>query len=161
MHLCLFIPRTIWNGLGGWTLTTNYLKTLARGIPSLPKHLLPFPSEFTFTIPDTSMDILGGRIDTELQTLDLQWQWRSSMATGVGFAMGNVWSRQARRKRQHEDVGEAEVDEDEALLGFKIRLCMGSKESKDVQVVVRWLKGRDSVLFESFCGMVKRKVEGR
>jgi len=25
--------------------------------------------------------------------------------------------------------------------------------------MVRWLKGLDTVIFESFCGMLKRKVE--
>ena len=82
------------------------------------------------------------------------------MAVGVGFAMGNVWSRQARRKQQHGGSEAEEVDEDEALLGFKVRLIQ-KKESKDVEVIIRWLKGRDSVLFESFCGMMRRKVEGR
>lgn len=54
-----------------------------------------------------------------------------------------------------------EVDEDKAALGFKIQLKMDPVEDKLVRVVVRWLKGTDSVLFESFCGMIKRKLEGR
>lgn len=54
-----------------------------------------------------------------------------------------------------------EVDEDKAALGFKIQLKMDPVEDKLVRAVVRWLKGTDSVLFESFCGMIKRKLEGR
>lgn len=54
-----------------------------------------------------------------------------------------------------------EVDEGKAALGFKIQLKMDPVEDKLVRVVVRWLKGTDSVLFESFCGMIKRKLEGR
>ena len=41
-------------------------------------------------------------------------------------------------------------------LGFKIRL---EGYGKGANVMVRWLQGRDSVLFESFCGMVKRQLK--
>lgn len=57
--------------------------------------------------------------------------------------------------------GKPGVDEGKAALGFKIQLKMDPVEDKLVRVVVRWLKGTDSVLFESFCGMIKRKLEGR
>jgi len=43
-------------------------------------------------------------------------------------------------------------------LGFKIVL-LEVAEDKAVKVNVRWLKGFDTVLFESFCGMLKRKLE--
>ena len=50
-----------------------------------------------------------------------------------------------------------EGDEDGApALGFKVRLRKGDEGG--VEVVVRWLQGRDSVLFESFCGMLKRQL---
>lgn len=81
---------------------------------------------------------------------------------GVGFAPENVWARQYRRKMKISNSEEKpEVDEDKAALGFKIQLKMDPVEDKLVRVVVRWLKGTDSVLFESFCGMIKRKLEGR
>ena len=87
------------------------------------------------------------------------------MATGVGFANGNVWSRAARRKQQQslegstsEDDAMNEGDEDGGpALGFKIQLRKGNERS--VEVMVRWLQGRDSVLFESFCGMLKRQLK--
>lgn len=96
----------------------------------------------------------------------MQWVWRKSQATGIGFAMENVWSRQARRKLKSSDTSlemqKASVDEEDAALGFKIQVKReGGQEDKGVRVLVRWVKGGDSVLFESFCGMVKRKVEGR
>ena len=80
--------------------------------------------------------------------------------------MENVWSRQARRKLKSSDTSlemqKASVDEETAALGFKILLKReGVLEDKGVRVLVRWVKGSDSVLFESFCGMVKRKLEGR
>ena len=85
------------------------------------------------------------------------------MATGVGFAKSNVWSRAARRKQQHSPTETTDKDhamnEDEdggPALGFKIQL---RKETEGgIQVMVRWLQGRDSVLFESFCGMLKGQL---
>lgn len=89
------------------------------------------------------------------------------MATGVVFAMENVWSRQARRKRQQQqkegnaDAEREKIDEHKAALGFKIQLKKVKAAENDVEILIRWLKGTDSVLFESFCGMLKRKVEER
>jgi 23S rRNA (adenine1618-N6)-methyltransferase len=146
----------------------NPKQEVARGISGFPKHLLPFPSEFTFQIPSLSIDTLGQKISNQMKSLDIQWQWRANMAAGVGFAMGNVWSRQARRKRLHEQqqddrgehVDKEEVDEDSAALGFKVQLKKTAQDG-GVEILVRWLKGEDVVLFESFCGMLKRRVEER
>lgn len=57
----------------------------------------------------------------------------------------------------------AEIDERHAALVFKVQLRLDGiiAEERGVRVIVRWLKGSDSVLFESFCGMLKRKLEGR
>ena len=45
---------------------------------------------------------------------------------------------------------------------LQIRLVRGQKpDEKEVRVLVRWAQGTDTVLFESFCGMVKRKLEAR
>lgn len=108
---------------------------------------------------------MGHRIDAELRSLPIKWEWHHAMATGVGFAMENVWSRQARRKRQLQQKGDADaekekINEGSAALGFKIQLKQKAV-GKDVEVLIRWFKGTDSVLFESFCGMLKRKVEER
>ncbi|KAI4238058.1 MAG: hypothetical protein LQ349_001373 [Xanthoria aureola] len=146
-------------------------KDVARGVSSsIPKHLLPFPSEFNFEIPTTSIDLVGSKISALLQGLDLQWRYRSQISRGVGFARANVWSRAARRQRKREVAGGGELiaksdDDDggdnedegieEAALGFKIQLATGREV---VAVSIRWLQGVDCVLFESFCGMVKRQV---
>ena len=53
-----------------------------------------------------------------------------------------------------EGVGEGGRDEEPAL-GVKIVVREGRE---GVLVDVRWLVGRDSVLFESFCGMLRREV---
>lgn len=148
-------------------------KDVARGVSSsIPKHLLPFPSEFNFEIPTTSIDLVGSKISALLQGLDLQWRYRSQISRGVGFARANVWSRAARRQRKREVAGGGELreksdddDNDEvdegnegiegAALGFRIQLARGSEI---VAVSIRWLQGVDCVLFESFCGMVKRQM---
>ena len=110
---------------------------------------------------------MGSKIGALLEGLDLQWRYRSQISTGVGFARANVWSRAARRQRQREAAGGGEVREksddddndderiEEAALGFKIQLARGSEV---VAVSIRWLQGVDCVLFESFCGMVKRQM---
>lgn len=54
-----------------------------------------------------------------------------------------------------------EVDQNRAVLGFAVQLRLVGREGEGVRVVVRWLKGVDGVMFESFCGMLKRKLEGR
>ena len=139
-------------------------KDVARGTSTLPKHLLPFPSESSFTV-DMSVEKCSHCLDDAFQALDLQWQYRPIMATGVGFAKENVWSRAARRKHQQSPTDSSEKDpamnEDEygrSALGFKIRL-EGLGGGGGTVVRVRWLQGRDSVLFESFCGMLKRQLK--
>ncbi|KAF4170252.1 hypothetical protein CNMCM6936_003440 [Aspergillus lentulus] len=151
-----------WAVAWSWTDLRPSMK-VARGIPGFPKHLLPFPSEFMFEIMNQSIDDISDKIDKELCSLRIHWIWRKNLATGVGFAMENVWSRQARRKLQNSAraADMMEIDDSAAALGFKIQLKQDGLDEKCVRVVVRWLKGLDSVLFESFCGMLKRKVEGR
>ncbi|KAI4137045.1 MAG: hypothetical protein LQ340_008106 [Diploschistes diacapsis] len=115
-----------------------------------------------------------------MRRLDVRWRWKKDTGIGVGFAAGNVWSRAARRKREKErrekgermDVdgngdgdGDGDDDDDEEdgekkepALGFKITVNDAEGEKGVVEVGVRWLVGMDSVLFESFCGMVKREL---
>lgn len=53
---------------------------------------------------------------------------------------------------------------DQVALGVRlqIRLVRGQKpDEREVKVLVRWAQGTDTVLFESFCGMVKRKLESK
>lgn len=137
------------------------IKDVARATSTLPKHLLPFPSESSFTV-EASVENVSHRLNHTFQALDLQWQYRPIMATGVGFARGNVWSRAARRKQQqgpndpsYKDPTMNEGKDGEPALGFKIRL---NGSGGGAEVMVRWLQGRDSVLFESFCGMLKRQL---
>ena len=91
--------------------------------------------------------------------------------TGLGFAKGNVWSRSARRRAEKkkaeaesskEDAMDESSDEEDPALGFKIKI-MATEEVDQIAVtaiLVRWLKGNDQVLFESFCGMLQTQLNG-
>jgi 23S rRNA (adenine1618-N6)-methyltransferase len=83
--------------------------------------------------------------------------WKASISTGIGFSEKAVWSRAARR---HAAQGqEVDIDEEaEMALGFKIFIEEKADEA-GVIVTIRWLQGYDAILFESFCGMLKRKLE--
>ena len=106
---------------------------------------------------DPSRSTCGQRLQSVFSDLQLQYQYRPSILTGVGFAKENVWSRSARRKIKHGDLPDAGGNSaEDAALGFKIQL-RGSG-SAGTEVKVRWLQGKDSVLFESFCGMLKRQM---
>ena len=124
---------------------------------------MPFPCESTFTINDSSVDSCARSITETLLSLDVKFRYRPILAIGLGFATGNVWSRAARRRKQqlrhdstHNVASDNESDDDEPAFGFKIQL--NSSEKGSVEVLVRWIQGRDSVLFESFCGMLKREL---
>ncbi|KAJ5345232.1 hypothetical protein N7452_003236 [Penicillium brevicompactum] len=145
---------------------------VARGIPNLPKSLFPFPAEYTFTLPvDVTIDACAGMLNTELISLPWHWRWDEKDSTGTGLAAENVWSRQARRKMKlaaEDDIAKLKEVPDKVALGVRVylRLVLGDKskdnsEEKKVQTVIRWTQGTDSVLYESFCGMVKRKLESR
>lgn len=153
-------------------------KSVARGIPGLPKHLLPFPVEYGFTIPLHSLESASNRLNAILNSFHMQWQYRPSLATGIGFASENVWSRSARRRRKvrkdtnareghgsEDDEDEKdEEDEDGAAslpkLGFKIKLSSTTQdeEKSSIRILIRWITGNDSVIFESFCGMLRNQM---
>lgn len=137
--------------------------SVARGIPGFPKHLLPFPTDYTSTLSSVSIDTACTTLNTEMASLPLFWTWDQRSSSGVGFAAENVWSRQARRKTKISGQEGMKVDSipDQIALGVRIdmKLVRGKDDTNEVQALIRWIQGVDSVLFESFCGMVKRKME--
>ncbi|KAJ5304457.1 uncharacterized protein N7443_004117 [Penicillium atrosanguineum] len=140
--------------------------SVARGIPGFPKHLLPFPSDYAFTLPpETSIDTASATLNGELDSLSWYWDWDKILSAGVGYTSENVWSRQARRKMKlsgQEGMKITTVPA-EVVLGVRVQLKLAhghTPEAKgETQVLIRWIQGTDSVLFESFCGMLKRKME--
>ena len=112
---------------------------------------------------DSSVDSCARSISETLIPLGVKFRYRPISATGLGFASGNVWSRAARRRKQqlgqgttNDAASDNESDDDEPVFGFKVQLM--SSEKGSVEVLIRWVKGTDSVLFESFCGMLKRQL---
>ncbi|KUJ16479.1 DUF890 domain protein [Mollisia scopiformis] len=141
----------------GWSFDDlRPLMSVARGVSSLQKSLLPFPSEYYIPSKDDHVNV-GLRVNETMSQLPLKWQWRGTITTGIGFSSKAVWSRAARR---HVTKVESEsMEEDEMALGFKIRVEQLPGGQPGSRTMIRWLKGHDSVLFESFCGMIKRKIE--
>ena len=140
---------------------------------TLPKHLLPFPSHFNFQLPkDTKLEQAYSKLESELSALRYLAYTKVTKESCVGFAKEDVWSRKARRKfskEQHakstdenDDANAVDVEKqwqkspkDIAALGFRVDLRLEADSS--VSMEIRWLKGMDQVLYESFCGMIKRK----
>lgn len=85
--------------------------------------------------------------------------WKASIQTGVGFSDKAVWSRAFRRQSAQGNDKMEEGDGDMAY-GFKIYVEQ-VVDPRGTRITIRWLKGHDSVIFESFCGMVKRKLGER
>ncbi|KAJ5958884.1 uncharacterized protein N7479_006034 [Penicillium vulpinum] len=138
---------------------------IARGIPGCLKSHLPFPSDFTLTLPPgSSIDKAIATINTELNSLPWFWSWDQTRSAGTGFAAENVWSRFARRKMKlagEEGAAKLKMIPDQIALGVRlqIRIVRGENPGeREVKVLVRWAQGTNTVLFESFCGMVKRKL---
>ena len=138
---------------------------MSRGIASLPKHLLPFPADYNFEIPGRhagSLEHAVSNISSEFSSFRyFHFTWHSKQSC-IGYAKEDVWSRKARRKfarEQHDGDtvhDKKALDNGNAALGFRIDLSLQADRSVDV--MVRWIKGADQVLFESFCGMLKRKL---
>ncbi|RMX75906.1 hypothetical protein D0869_11201 [Hortaea werneckii] len=132
--------------------------------------VLPSPTAQTIAVPMMSAEWAGKKVDATLKELDVQWQWRAEIFTGVMQTKGNVWSRAARRKRKfagpieagqdadvrmkNEDGAASDEEDEEVALAVKI-VC------KQEEVQLRWLKGNDYVLCTSFCGMMKRALTGK
>ena len=124
--------------------------------------LLPFPSEFEVDVGGDgtvfTREEVAETIDQQMTRLDLRWRFRADVAAGVGFAGRNVWSRAARRKKEKKGDDDMDENDEDIALGFRISCEQSEKVKGQVDVRIRWLQGEDHVLFESFCGMVKRLV---
>jgi len=146
----------------------------------LVQALLPTATEWTVPVSGASIEEVDERVNAILAELDLRWQWRAALHTGVAFARENVWSRSARRKRKfqqeaketlkklkdrdddaeyYQEDGEkescsSEDEEEPVALAVKITSSLNS-------VDIRWLRGTDFTLWESFCGMLKRALGAR
>ena len=154
---------------------------VARGTSAVEKKELPAITEMEFTV-DLDLRTASIKVNDVMDELEddaeveqvLSWQWKAQQSMGLGMVKEDCWSRKARRKRMM--VRQGKVDQDmkenglenggedqEPKLVFEISISERVEDGKTtgVTVHVRWLQGHDSVLFESFCGWLKRKIEDR
>ena len=136
---------------------SHQMKTAARTTTTFPKSLLPFPPEYDWTISTEDIEATGSLLNQTLSSLQVRWMYKPEMYLGLLLAPGNVWSRAARRKKERGESLSENTKIAEPGLGVKIALQLGN--NADVKIEIRWVKGSDSVLFESFCGMLKRQLE--
>jgi 23S rRNA (adenine1618-N6)-methyltransferase len=100
------------------------------------------------------------RLTTQLSSLHLRWRWNTESRTGVGEAAQNVWNRAYRRELSRKQKSGEEVillkgtDNMAVKLAFRIVLLEGLER----MVTIDWLRGTDKLLWESFCGMVRKTV---
>lgn len=136
-----------------------------------------------------TIEEIDEKVNSILSDLDVKWHWRANIHTGVAFARENVWSRSARRKRKfqqgnakklqaqeaskkarNDDRTASEQEDDEEDDGSDS--SSSSEEEEPIalavkitcsqnKVIIRWLRGTDFTLWESFCGMLKRALGAR
>ncbi|GIZ37250.1 hypothetical protein CKM354_000070400 [Cercospora kikuchii] len=126
--------------------------------------VLPASTAKTIHLPLHSTRSLGKKLDETLSVLEgVKWEWRPLLDAGILQCKENVWSRAARRQKMFADRAKAEGEsdedqqsssdeEDDVALAVKI-------SCKNEEAEVRWLRGNDHVLYESFCGMLSRALK--
>ncbi|KAF2161122.1 hypothetical protein M409DRAFT_28452 [Zasmidium cellare ATCC 36951] len=117
--------------------------------------VLPLRSAWTVEVSGRERRGVGERVREVLEGLEgVRWAWSGVQDAGVLECWGNVWGRKARRRkvREGEGGGERVVGEGPVKLAVKV-MC------RDQEVEVRWLRGNDYTLYESFCGMMKRAMK--
>ncbi|KAH8723714.1 hypothetical protein GQ44DRAFT_619771 [Phaeosphaeriaceae sp. PMI808] len=123
---------------------------------TIANEYLPFPTSYNIQLPsDVSPAAAKEEINSHLDVLDLQWAWNAESSSGVGKASQNVWSRAYRRAyERRKNTGMQGIEEGQTRkveLVFRITVVDLGRE-----VELQWLKGRDQVLWESFCGVMHR-----
>jgi 23S rRNA (adenine1618-N6)-methyltransferase len=103
--------------------------------------------------------IAGQKVHDIISQLPLKWMWKANISTGIGFSTKAVWSRASRRHSRHEDFEGDNNDTSKMAFGFKVRVETLAGDQSVSNITVRWLKGHESVIYESFCGMLKRMLE--
>ncbi|GAB7354683.1 hypothetical protein MBLNU459_g5104t2 [Dothideomycetes sp. NU459] len=147
----------------------------------IPQALMPLPTAQTIHIPDRTLQVSADLLNATMSGLEISWNWDATTMTGVGTAASNVWSRAARRqlkrKRDGDDSNATASEPQKTADGKAQRDATGAdsskaeetKRAKEIALAfkvtlvkdgmdVRWLRGKDFVIFESFCGMLKRAM---
>lgn len=125
--------------------------------------VLPTATAHTVAVEGMGKEELGNRLDDAMRDFDLKWRWRANLRVGIMQAERNVWSRVARRKKKYKPTTTGTTENgDESDSDHDDRIALAARlEVSDGNVEVRWLRGQDHVVFESFCGMLKRTLATR
>lgn len=136
---------------------------------------LPNPTEQTFVFKpikdEHGVSEVSNCINALLSSLKLSWNYDEVTKVGTGSCSRVVWNRRFRRRQQKrkeqeastaKDAGAAETKDIEmkdmemqvegpVTLAFRVQIS-------EYQVLVRWLKGNNYVLFESLVGFIFRAI---
>lgn len=155
-------------------------QSVARGTDAVEKKYLPFPTELDIGLNSSPL-LAAEKLNDEISKLErIDWRWRQDLQVGIGRSMnGDVWSRHARRKQKKQALEQQDAmavsppavvtndgDEDaseEPEFAFKLTFKQPNANSmtndpSPTRMVLHWLQGHDSALFESFHGWLKRKL---
>lgn len=131
-----------------------------------------WPTEYAIAAPQHTKEALVDSVNGVLSELSLVWSYDVETSIGLGVSRGNVWSRQARRKRKLQEVSTSEPSSNPTVGVSKSVACLLPSSEQSIPemvfrvsvatglVTLRWLKGVDEVLWDSFCGMMRRKLTG-
>ncbi|EME85676.1 uncharacterized protein MYCFIDRAFT_41101 [Pseudocercospora fijiensis CIRAD86] len=131
--------------------------------------VLPMATANTIKVEGKKTRALGEAVNEAIEAYEgVKWVWRPLLDAGVMQCKEDVWSGKARRKRKQKEKlaslgkdtevepspnGDVEGDENEVGLAVKV-------SCKDQEVEVRWLRGHDQILFNSFCAVLRRALTG-
>lgn len=138
--------------------------------------VLPWPTGRTIRLEGwESVRAVGRRVDGTIKGLKgARWVWRELLDAGVMQCRENVWSRAAKRQRMFaeraraavgggegahmgdDDDEDAEDEDEDGVVALAVKITCGKEE-----VEVRWLRGQDYAVFESFCAMLQRTLTGK
>ena len=139
---------------------------VARGLSSLAKGILPFPSEHEFMVKDCDASTIGQFLNNILSQLPLKWMWKPVISTGVGFCQKAVWSR-AFRRLATKDQDMTDDDEGTSLQHFPSRrsksygIMVASKiSSSGFCKVMGWQDSQYPKIIRSFLTYYRRHGTG-
>lgn len=121
----------------------------------LRKEVLPFPNEYSIPCGAEGGNLTRAVCEF-MEALDIRWLWDESQHAGLGLVYADVWSRSARRLKDKKPVEYAEMLARSATSAPRlvVKIVVASEG-----IVLRWMRGEDKSLFESFCGTLKRHID--
>jgi 23S rRNA (adenine1618-N6)-methyltransferase len=138
---------------------------ISRNVSALPKCFMPFPPEKAIQIPYSEIPDYSLEKDYDFlhwmerlcERFNIEWK----PAVMVGEVRENTWSRASRRKK---GATVSTPGNDQVIFGFKV--CFGRYGQVDKSIAkdsglelnLRWIRGHDHVIFESFCAMLRMRL---